>query len=254
MLEHTIAHRFTRICLAESSVTSIHLPALTRLIESGLIELDIQNTGIYNFNIQEPLDDPHPMLLTGEADALPFINAIRKSTSIKSLGFDANFDDHLHYLFLKACVGHPTLRYLRTCVDPDNGSEWEMMLGLVLGELVAENAPAFAELSLHGSSERVLAPLLIALRSNTHLRALSLDFCITSPLMASGLLASVEASRGSSSRWAPPSLWILSCDGYPGDGIHAPPPDEAQDIQEDAGQIVDGYSDPWDVYHLGWYS
>jgi hypothetical protein len=128
-------------------------PALARLFRGGsLTQLSMLDERV--------LRDVQSAVILGDA--------LRASTSLTRLTLSAT-----SALLLHALVAHGTLQFLHIKARPADDAN-NAALGAALGALVASNAPALRELKLPGCGlgDAALAPLVQALRHNTHLHTL----------------------------------------------------------------------------------
>jgi hypothetical protein len=148
-----------RCCLSPASA-----PALARLLGGGALKtLNIVDGGA------QLLDAPAAALLAG---------ALRANTTLRFLqlsGVDLWRVVHAGACVIGALTAHPSLQCLSFENNLPATAADAAAAGASLGALVAANAPALQQLVLQFSSlgDDGLAPVLDALRANTHLRSLS---------------------------------------------------------------------------------
>jgi hypothetical protein len=162
-------------------------PALARLL-AGSVMADLCVVGD---GIAALLDAPAATLLAG---------ALRANTTLTSLRLTAvNFWENVDAAatLLGALTAHPSLRTLRISYDVEDEAD-RLVDGAALGALVAADAPVLTELDVRHCllGDVGMAPLLAALRRNTHLRALNCNGNIlTEAFAAHVLLPAVRANR-----------------------------------------------------------
>ena len=122
---------------------------------------------------------PDEPLLRDAHAAAPLCDALRGCATITTLRFVAvrlflNVDAGL--ALLAAITGHASIRRLRLWSNPFEDGDGADAISGALAALVAANAPSLTDLDLDNTvrSDRAAAPLLRALRANTHLRGLGL--------------------------------------------------------------------------------
>jgi hypothetical protein len=167
VVDAALARRVTRVTLAFCSLGPAAVPALARLLRgNALTELLLQSNAH-----EEPLLD--------YAAAAALGAALRDNTSLTSLTLQgvALWADHAAAVVLLASLqAHPSLRCLRLALNPADmlGAALLRTRGEALAALLLADSPALETLECdywHLRDEG-LAPVLQALRYNTHLRAL----------------------------------------------------------------------------------
>ena len=145
---------------------------------------------------------PDKPLLRDAHAAAPLFDALRGSATITTLRLDdaSLFDDIDAGLALLAAVtGHVSIRRLHLTDNVfDDGDNGDAISG-ALAALLAANAPSLTDLDLDGTvrSERAAAPLLNALRANTHLRGLNLSLNMFGAAFVDGELLSALRENAS---------------------------------------------------------
>jgi hypothetical protein len=186
-----LARRFTALHFVECGLSPAAAPALARLLGGGGAVTDLYVSGQAD-GLAPLLDAPAAALLAG---------ALRANATLTSLDLHRLrvWDDvATAATLLGALAGHPSLRALRlwhNCLDEPAADR--AATGAALGALLVANAPALTELSVADCLLRDdgMAPLLQALRANTHLRVLNcVGNAITGAFAADVLLPAVRAN------------------------------------------------------------
>ncbi len=162
-------------------------PALARLLGSGTLvtKLSIQNDG-------RALGDAPAAALLGDA--------LRANATLTSLTLERTqlWADHAAAAaLLGALTGHASLRKLGIVSDWRLSEEDRLHAGMLLGALVATDAPALTALDVTASGlcDAGLHPLFEALPANSHLRELNFsDIPITDAFGRDVLLPAVRAN------------------------------------------------------------
>jgi Ran GTPase-activating protein (RanGAP) involved in mRNA processing and transport len=166
--------------LSDCFLSPVSAPALARLLGSSTLpELVIYHYG------HALLDAPAAALLSG---------ALRANSTLTSLmlhGAHLWSNHAAATALLGALTGHVSVRRLRIFNDGmERSLENLQCAGMLLGALVAADAPALAALDVHGNalSDDGLRPLFEALPGNTHLRTLNCSYNDMSDAFAAAVL------------------------------------------------------------------
>jgi hypothetical protein len=187
VVDAVLARRVRRMAFTNGDAMELSpacVPALARLLGGDALE-ELQ---LYGYPDEQLLDEPAAALLGA---------ALRANTTLTSLTLDnvLTHDAAAVVTILRALKAHPSLRKLDLSnthfADVDNET-YE-----ALGALVAVNAPALHELSVHMCYLQNGAPLVDALPANTHLRVLDCSGTRMSSAFARyRLLPAVRANSG----------------------------------------------------------
>ncbi len=166
-IDAALERRISELMMLCCSLSPASVPALARLLGSAaLTELRIDNGGM------QLLDAPTAFALLA--------GALQVNTTLRMLQLERMElwrDARASMAVVRALTAHPSLQDLSLCDNQPVNVDAATTAGAALGALVAANAPALRELHITYSSlgDAGLAPLLDALASNTHLRALHCD-------------------------------------------------------------------------------
>jgi hypothetical protein len=166
VVEAALERRLVRISFRRCKLSPASAPALARLLGSTALTRLIIIGG-----------DGRELLDAGAA-AL-FADALRANATLCYLtlfSVDVWRDANVGAAVMGALVAHPSLQLINLCSNPVQ-VDAVAVVGAALGALVAANAPALHDLNVGSSvlGDAGLAPLVEALRSNTHLRELYCD-------------------------------------------------------------------------------
>jgi hypothetical protein len=165
VIDAIITSRLHTLCLGVSAVSPAAAPALVRVLgSSALTSLHIEGDSDEN----TVLDAPAAALLG---------NALRSNCTLTNLCLDQIrfWDDAVAAAkVLNSMVAHPSLRILSLNMNSFADKDDAACAGASLFALVVADAPALHELKLTECyhSDALLAPLMVALPRNTHLRRL----------------------------------------------------------------------------------
>jgi hypothetical protein len=191
LVDAALARRLTAVQFVHCSLCAAAAPALARLLgSSALTELLVWGAG----RADDPLVDAHA--------AAALANALRANATLTSLQLGAADmwrDAAAANTLLGALTAHPSLRTLslrdNSTVHLDEADH--AAVSTSLASLLAANSPALTALDLNRCNlgDAGMAPLLDALRVNTHLRSLTCnDSRITAEFAADVLLPAVRAN------------------------------------------------------------
>jgi hypothetical protein len=164
-IDAALARRFVYLEFESCSLSPAAAPALARLLcSSTLTHLIVDDAG------RPLLDAPAAALLAA---------ALRANTTLRCLKLDGvafSPDADAGAAVMTALVAHPSLQELHLANNEIHVGA-AAAVGAALGALVAANAPALRELHLSYCllGDARLAPLVDALRRNTHLRVLDCE-------------------------------------------------------------------------------
>jgi hypothetical protein len=194
VVDAVLARRLTSVTLSFCSLAPASAPGLARLLcGNTLTELTLQS----DKDIEDPLMDYRAAALLGAA--------LRANTSLTALSLQdvGLFDDcAVGIVLLGSLSAHPSLRSVCVALNSSAahlGPPLQQALGAALAAVVLANSPAlhtldFGYCRLHDAG---LAPVIDALRHNTHLRSVHCGGNGMSAALAQGvLLPAVRANTG----------------------------------------------------------
>lgn len=195
LVDCALARRLKCVSLISCVLPLESAPVLARLLREGQLEAFVLCM------LRTAPAEPY-----GREDIAPLLrelaSAARESRTLRSLVLDDVGlwrDMRAGKEMLAALTAHPTLRELYLMHCGVRIREHDRAVGVALAALVAANSPSLTRLNVRANllREAALAPLLAALRGNTHLRELTVRVYQASPEFERDVVQpAVAASRG----------------------------------------------------------
>jgi hypothetical protein len=166
VVDAALTRKLNELTFSYCSLAPASVPALARLLDGGAVTA----LSVVNAN-RQLLDEPSATLLGA---------SLRRSSTLTSLwlsGCGLHAVAPATCVLLRALTAHPSLNTLKLSEERGGTAEASAVVGEALGALVAADTAALMALNLtsYELGDAGLGPLVEALPSNTHLRALLLS-------------------------------------------------------------------------------